>query len=216
MAGRWQGRLKPFAVTVPATPVGTSSPVIAGPVRLVGWSLTGGAGAPTTDMAAAAFAAAAAGNVSLPNATDSLIGFTVSMAATAAVVSGTVTVTHVATGTLTYDFVANTTQGGLLTVTFPVPLKSDGTAPNVAISAIAGGAAGHINVYGQTQGTLAVAATIYDGAQVAAVTNPVANGTDTQWLTDDGITIATGLTVTSTRGTVSGCLYVVDERRPDG
>lgn len=108
------------------------------------------------------YAAGAAGSVQAPAGNTIITGFSVTMAPTASTVTGTVTVSNIG-GSLIYDFVANATQGGLLTVQFPTPIIGGaGVRPKVQISAIASGAAGNLNIYGTTA-TGTVIADVYTG-----------------------------------------------------
>ncbi len=128
---------------------------------------------PPTITAEASFAAGVAANVSLP-AGYAITGFTVTAASAAAAENGTVTVTNVPNGPIVYDFTipnaGNSTA--ILNENFPGPLAPTGGAPNVAISAITGGTAGHIIVYGALVQTAAVSLTI--GERI--ITPPVSPG----------------------------------------
>jgi hypothetical protein len=116
-------------------------------------------GAAPAVYATANFAAAAAGNVSLP-AGDSITGFDVSFAAAAAPVSGTITVSGLTGANLVYNVAVSASSDNLYEIRFPQPLPA-GTTVNVAVSAIVGGSAGTIVVYGLGVGSVsAPAATI--------------------------------------------------------
>lgn len=94
----------------------------------------------------AAFAAGNAATATLP-AGASLTGFTVTADQVTTVVSGTVTVSNVPGGPLAYDYVFP--NGGnspsVLPIAYPAALPPSGGAITVAINAVTGGAAGHIN-----------------------------------------------------------------------
>lgn len=165
--------------------------------------------------ATGAFAAAGAGNATLA-AGVSLAGFTVTAASVAAVVTGTVTVSNVANGPLTYDFVF--TNGGnspsVLTVTFPQPLAPNGGAIVVAMSATAGGSAGHIVAYG-AGGIAEAVVTLFDGAQEVAVIGVPAGPPVTMDLADEGLYVGNQLNITVTGGAVTGAIWVRDTRYDD-
>lgn len=77
------------------------------------------------------------------NMTPYLQGFVVTSQAPAATVSGTITVSGVVNGPLTYQFVESTTFGGELPVEYPDPKGIQGIGQGVpitiALSAIASG-----------------------------------------------------------------------------
>lgn len=209
--GDWRG---PRPVTVPATVTGPASRLFGGRCRLMGWSLTAGvAGGVVSNHAAVA--AGATGNAAL-GAGNAITGFTVTMATVAAVVSGTVTVTNVVNGTQTYDFTASPSGQNILAVTFPepIPASAAGSAPTVTLSAIVGGAAAHIIVYGLASVSQAADVSILDGGQQAGVIALTAGGSDTHQLTGAGIEIATDLQLQVLAGTVSGVLYIAAHDDP--
>lgn len=90
--------------------------------------------------------AATAANVSLPNVNFSLEGFDLTLAA-GGTAAGTVTVTNALGGTIVYDVPIGATS---FSIRYPQPLRNAnaGVPINVAVSAIAGGGAGHLNIYG--------------------------------------------------------------------
>lgn len=149
-----------------------------------------------TTSAKGTFTAGAAGNAVLP-AGASITGFTISAAATAAAASGTITVSNVAGGPLTYDYVFPNAGNSpdVLNITFPRPLSPSGGAITVAINAVTGGSAGNINVYGISGGT--VTADIYAGASADVI------GTDFEALE----ALATTLPYVNTWGNRHVCLY---------
>lgn len=116
------------------------------------WAIMAASNGSTATAVTGAFAAGAAGSAALP-AGASLTGFTVTAAQVTTAESGTVTITGLAAGTLTYNFVfpngANSTS--VLNIDFPQALAAANptTAVTVAINAVTGGSAGNINVYGQ-------------------------------------------------------------------
>lgn len=105
------------------------------------------------------FAAGAAANAALPNGA-SLTGFDISTANPGATVSGSVGIINLATPIQNYTLVETAANGAYLTVRFPAPLPASGpgVGPTVQVPAIAGGAAGTINVYGVTPTVAALAA----------------------------------------------------------
>jgi hypothetical protein len=102
------------------------------------------------------FAAAAAGTVPLA-AGASITGFDVTMVAPAAAVNGLVTVQNLAAGNMNYELEASATSGGLLSIRYPNPLPASSAVatPQVAVPAIASGAAYAVSVYGLTAATAA-------------------------------------------------------------
>lgn len=97
------------------------------------------------DGANAAIAAAVAGNVSLPNASDFLVGFAISLS-TVGTAPMTITVSNVVGGPYTFTI---PTGGQSLIVNFPTPLRATGGAPTVTWSATAA-AVGNVSVFGIT------------------------------------------------------------------
>lgn len=97
------------------------------------------------DGANGAIVAATAGNVALPNATDSLEGFSISLS-TVGTAAMTVTVSNVVGGPYVYTIL---TGGSSLSVNYPIPLRSTGAAPTVSWSATAA-AVGNVAVFGLT------------------------------------------------------------------
>lgn len=118
---------------------------------------TGSFATNSTSTVSATGAAAAAVNATIPAGTDGrtnyLTSFSVSAGTVVAAVNGTVTVTGVIGGPLTYQFTETVAGGGDLNISFPSGLAA--TGPNVAItvtvSAITGGSAVSVNVTGYRQ-----------------------------------------------------------------
>lgn len=199
------GRVR--AIPVPATSADVT--VIKGRAKLCGWSLyeastNGQAGTPVT--ATVAIVAAAAGSVSLPLAKDSITGFDVTMAAPAAGVTGVVTLTNVVGGPVVYQFSAGPSRENSLQVRFPQPLPSSGGAVNVAISAIVGGGAVDITVYGVAPATGAYAQ-INDGGQILGESAMAPGLSDSQYLGDHGIDIMNEIVLHVISGTIEGVIY---------
>lgn len=194
---------------IPFANVSSAEILLVGPAELEGISLRDAnaavnAGTPTG--ASAAFTAAAAGSASL-GATDSLSGFDVSMAAVAAAVGGTVTVTNVVGGPYVYQFEGLVGAASLLSVRFATPLLASGGAPTVTISAIAGGGAGDINVFGVTNPGLPVTLSLDDSGQSLTVLTLPAGGSTWQWFGDPGIHVSGELKLTPLAGSVTGLVY---------
>lgn len=108
----------------------------------------------TQVAASATGAAAAAVSASLPGAANKITyirGFCISTTNPASVVSGIVTIANTVGGTLSFEFVENTTQGGLLTISFGnagLAANAQNTAITVQLPAIASGGAGAVSVWG--------------------------------------------------------------------
>jgi predicted CDP-diglyceride synthetase/phosphatidate cytidylyltransferase len=103
-------------------------------------------GASATGIAAASVVATLPAT---PGVTNYISGFSVSSAAATAVVSGTVTVAGIVGGSQVYQY-SETVTGSVLTVNFtnPIPATAVNTAITVTLSAIIGGAASSVNVWG--------------------------------------------------------------------
>jgi hypothetical protein len=119
--------------------------------------------APTGDLveqaAATSFTAGATASAYLTGATY-LTGFDVTTAAAGSgSPAGTVTVQGMTYAAPTYDIAESSTAATILSIRYPGPglQVSPGNNPGVTISAISGGAAGHINVYGMVPQSPAVA-----------------------------------------------------------
>lgn len=139
----------------------------------------------TSADASAAFAAGVAGSAALL-AGQLITGFTVTLAS-GGTAAGTVTVSGLLGGVnLVYDLPAGATS---LSVQFPQPLNAAAAAAiTVAVSAITGGGAGHVNITG-----LAVS-----GAAAPVQLN----------IPRAGILLELGLFMTVTGGIVTGTAYV--------
>lgn len=198
---------------IPAPPAGTGGLVESGQLVLFGGSLFNASVTPATvtlydgmdakggpvaqlvippglpslasSDTSAAFAAATAGSASLP-AGNQITGFTVTLSA-AGTAAGTITVSNLLGGVnLVYDVPVGATS---LSVQFPQPLQAAAAAAiTVAISAITGGGAGHINITGQA---------------VTAVAAPAQLS-----LPRAGVLLEIGLFMAVTGGVVTGTLYV--------
>ncbi len=108
----------------------------------------------TNNQASNTFSAAAAGSVALPTNGEYITGFDVNfLSASPSAVSGIITVTNVAGGTISYEIGVGTGGAGTdLSIRYPFPLPASGTgvAPTVNVPAMTGGPAYSIAVYGQT------------------------------------------------------------------
>lgn len=102
----------------------------------------------TITGASGTFAAAGAGSVALPGATNALTGFDIDTGAATSAGTLVITVSNVTGGPYTYDLAVTTASGSQLQVRFPNALPASGGAPAVAVGALVGGPAGSINVYG--------------------------------------------------------------------
>jgi hypothetical protein len=200
----------PRAVTVPVVAAGVTTPIINSACRLCGWSLGDAGNPPGLQALDAAFAAAAAGTLTLTLwITVALVRVTPAAAWPAGV--NQVTLTNVQGGTQTVDIEGGTANAAEFL--FPIPLPTVGN-PVVSVPAIVGGPAYTIEAEGQTQALspAAGAATcqILDGAQILGVSAPLSGVTDTQYLAEMGIYVSTGISVKCIAGAVSGCIYVID------
>jgi hypothetical protein len=132
-------------------------PFAAVAVNVISGSTAAVAGAPT--VVEADFAAGASAAASLP-AGYSMTGFTITSAAPAAEVSGTVVVNGLTGANQNYTFNQTVAAGGLLQENFPQALGpfTSGSTPTVTVPAISGGAAGHIVVFGTSPGSAAASA----------------------------------------------------------
>ena len=198
------------AVTVPVTNAGASPLIIGSSVRLCGWSL-GDSGFPSAaESLAVAVAAAAAGTLTL---TGFLTVSEILIEPAAAWPAGVnqVTLTNVTGGTQTFDIEGGTANP--VSVVFPNPLATTGT-PVVSVPAIVGGPAYTIQADGTISGGSPAAGLatcqLLDAGQIIGVSSPLTGVADTQWLSDDGVYVGTGISVKVIAGAVSGCLYVID------
>lgn len=203
------------AVTVPVLVAPSTSLIIGSSVRLCGWSLGDSGFPPVNQSLAVAVAAAAAGTLTL---TGFLTVSEILVEPAAAWPAGVnqVTLTNVAGGTQTLDIEGGTANP--VSVVFPNPLGTTGT-PVVSVPAIAGGPAYTIQADGTISGGAPAAglatSQLLDGAQILGSSSPLSGVADTQWLSDDGVYVGTGVSVKVIAGAVSGCIYVIDGSRWD-
>ena len=199
------------ALAVPSPAV--SALLASGRGTLAGWvfresSGSGGGGAAVG--AAASFLAGAAGNAALPSAGNHLTGFDVTMAAVAAAAGGTVTVSNVVGGPFVYNIEALVGQATLLSIRFPTPLQPSGGIPTVAISAIVGGGAGNIDIFGITSADPAVVR-LHDGLaannRLLAVIDIAAAGQTDGTTGGDGVDVTAGIFMEVVTGIVEGVVY---------
>lgn len=108
----------------------------------------------TEQVGASATAIAAAVNTATLPAVAAkknyLLGFTISTGNATAAVTGVVTVTGLAIGTMNFQIVEPAAVGGLLSITFPVALAASAvnTAIVVTLPAITGGAVSTVAAFG--------------------------------------------------------------------
>lgn len=210
-SGRPRAHGRPRAVSVLAQNAGPVVPLITSPCRLRGWSLQADFAPNVTIEASAAFAAAAAGTLTLTgfNAVSSV---TVTPAAAWPAGLNQITVTNLTGGTQTVDIPGGTE----VPVTFTF-LPSSGTAgtPVVSVPAMAGGPAYSIEASGLTisPGTiyLSASAELLDGGQVLGVIAAPVPLTNTQWFGDDGIYVGTGIALHVFTGQMYGVIYISDD-----
>jgi hypothetical protein len=199
------------AVTVPAQGFGVNPPIITSPGRLCGWSLASTFGPANAVEASIQGVAAAA-------ATLTMAGFqlvnsvTVSPAAAWPAGANVVTVSNVQGGPVIVEIPGGTEQP--VVITFSPPAGVTGT-PAAAVPAMAGGPAYTIVASGASSlnysGAVYAAAALVDGGQVVGeVSVPVA-GTDTRFLTHEGIYIGTSLAFNVSAGNFVGCIYWADD-----
>jgi len=199
------------ALAVPSPAV--SGLLASGRGTLAGWVFresSGGGGGGAAVGAAASFLAGAAGNAALSSTSDHLTGFDVTMAAVAAAAGGTVTVSNVAGGPFVYDIEALVGQATLLSIRFPTSLPPSGGAPTVAISAIVGGGAGNIDIFGITSAAPAVVL-LHDGLaannRLLAVIDIAAAGQTDGTTGGDGVDVTAGIFMEVVTGSVEGVVY---------
>lgn len=198
------------AVTVPATTAPNSVTPISAPCRLVGWSLIAGNIAPGAKKGSVTSPAAGATVVTLGTvpAGEYTVNWSVELSGTLAAAEQD-------------NFQLNVV--GLLTVgSINEPTANVFTQPSEVIVVPAGGATVKINainlgtvgaVYAATITLFQQAgyqATIFDSGQDIGHSAPPPGQSDTQLLTEKGVYVSVGLTVTVINGTVSGVLYVTD------
>lgn len=199
-----------YPVTVPVTNAGAAPSIIGSSVRLCGWSLGDSGFPPVNESLDTAVAAAAAGSLTL---TGFLTVSEILVEPAAAWPAGVnqVSITNVTGGTQVFDIEGGTANP--VAVTFPNPLATTGT-PVMSVPAIVGGPAYTIQASGTISGGSPQAgiavAQLLDGGQPLGNSAPLNGVTDTQWLSDDGIYVGTGIVVKVISGSVSGCLYVID------
>lgn len=188
--------------------------LLSGPARLWGWSVRESGGNPSTDNtvgASAAFAGGAAGNAAL-GVNAAVTGFDVTMAAVAAAVGGTVTLSNVIDGPYNYNFEGLVGAASLLSVRFRDPLVASGGAPSVAISAIAGGGAGNINMYGQSSPGSDAVLSIDDAGQSIAEISLPAGTSESVWLGPMGMHVSGRVYLNVLIGNVTGVVYASFDR----
>jgi hypothetical protein len=191
--------------------VATTAPVVVieGPCKFCGWSMRNAGGNSPGDFTTgltASFLAAAAGSVLLPIVGAYVTGFDVTMAAIAAAAGGTVTLSNVAGGPYVYNFEGMVGAASTLSRTFDPPLQAVGGVPTLAISAIVGGGAGNLNIYGMSDAVGAVAQ-ILDGGQILAEIAMDSTDSSSELLSDHGIHVYNQIVVNPIHGTMEGVIY---------
>lgn len=204
------------AVTVPQTAAPNPAVIISSPCRLLGWSFSDVGGSFEGIALSQAFAAAAAGTLTLTGFAG-VSQVTVTPAAAWPAGVNQVTLTNVTGGTQTADIEGGTENPVVLT--FNPTVGVTGT-PVVSVPAIVGGPAYTIAATGSSQlaGSLVPgsAGTLSDSGQVIGFTAATTGLSDTQFLGDQGIYISTNITLTVTSGTIKGVVYVRDDWAGDG
>lgn len=200
------GRLRAFNVPV------TSAPNVALALpprfRLCGWSLLAAGSGDAPSSASTAVAAAAAGTLTLTGFT-SVGSVTATPEAAWPAGANVVTVTNVSGGPVTAAIEGGTENPVIITFTPPVGVTG---TPVVSVPAIVGGPAYIIDAYGEAGGTGSIGAstvaTLTDAGTTVGVSAPIPGESDTQFFDPMGVELTSGLTVTITAGSMSGCVYV--------
>lgn len=202
------------AVTVPLTTSPNNVLVLGSPCRLCGWSLSDVGGSTVGIEASTAVVAAAAGTLTLTGFAG-VSSVLVSPAAAWPAGVNQVTVTNLSGGTQVADIPGGTTQSVLMTFN---PISGVSGTPVVSVPAIVGGPAYTIAASGESQLAASTgprsAGTFFDGGQPIGFTAAATGLTDTQWLTDEGVYVGTGISLTVTSGQIQGVVYVADRWQP--
>lgn len=202
------------AVTAPAAIAGSPVTIVRHACRLVGWCLQDQGGLPVAQALDTAVAAAAAGSLTLTGfQTVSLVRVTPAAAWPAG--ANQVTVTNLNGGTQTVEIEGGTANA--VEFLFPVPLTTTGT-PVVSVPAIVGGPAYTI----EAEGTIANASfpesqaigQLLDGAQVLGISAPQKGFVDVQRISDQGVYVSTGITLSATTGLIGGVIWIRDIDEP--
>lgn len=199
------GRLR--AYNVPATSAPGIALALPARLRLCGWSLQAASGGNAPSTASTAIAAAQAGILTLTNFTAVA---SVTVTPTAAWPAGVnqVTVTNLAGGTVTVDIEGGTENAVIITF---VPAVGVTGTPVVSVPAIVGGPAYTIDAEGSTGGAgnapALSNATISDAGTTLAMPSALAGLTSTIFLSDMGVEVTSGLTVTVNTGTMQGAIW---------